>query len=180
MNISFDEILKFWFNELGPKDWFAKNDEIDAMIRHRFLNYHQKAEKGELFSWRSTPHGRLAEIIVLDQFSRNIYRGTSQAFANDNLALILAQEVVHQNLDDELSKDEKIFVYMPFMHSESRLIHDESIPFFEKLDDEDTFRYEIMHKEIIDQFGRFPHRNKILGRSTTLKEFEFLKHHHGF
>lgn len=175
-----DTIHHFWFSELSPSDWFSKSDQLDDMITHRFGSCHQMAARGELYSWRDTAQGRLTEIILLDQFSRNIYRGTPKAFENDKMALILAQEMVLLEMDDDLSNDEKIFAYMPFMHSESKLIHEEAMELFQNLEDEDTLVYELLHKEIIDRFGRFPHRNKILGRMTTPKESEFLKTHPGF
>lgn len=180
MNITPNDILKFWFEELSPNEWFTKNDDLDEMIRGRFFQTLLRAEKGELVSWRKTPEGRLAEIIVLDQFSRNIFRGQGEAFRNDGMALLLAQEMRLLGLDKDLTKEKRIFCYMPFMHSESRDVHEEAVKAFVDLGDEDSLRYEKMHKEIIDAFGRFPHRNKIMGRITTPREKEFLEHHSGF
>lgn len=175
-----EEILDFWFNILSERDWFVKSDDLDDMIRRRFREHLLEAGRGELFYWRDTPTGRLAEILVLDQFSRNIYRGTAEAFQNDALALILAQEMVYLGLHQELSQKQKIFSYMPFMHSESRVIHEEAMHLFTALGDEETLKFEELHKDIIDKFGRFPHRNKIVGRNSTTREEEFLKHHSGF
>lgn len=175
-----DSILKFWFYELTPDDWFRKSDELDNMIGQRFGQYLEMASKGELFQWRKSPKGRLAEIIILDQFSRNIHRGTSKAFQNDMMALTLAQEMVLLKQDDSLSDVERKFAYMPYMHSESPLIHQEALRLFEKLNDKETLEYEILHKEIIDRFGRYPHRNMILGRDSTPEEIEFLRHNPGF
>jgi len=175
-----DTIHHFWFSELTPADWFSKNDQLDEMIAHRFGVCHQTATRVELYFWRETAKGRLAEIIVLDQFSRNIHRGRAEAFKNDMMALTLAQEIVLLEMDDELSVNEKIFAYMPFMHSESRFIHESALELFENLEDEDTLMFELLHKEIIDRFGRYPHRNNILGRMTTPRESEFLKTHSGF
>lgn len=175
-----EEILDFWFNILSERDWFSKSDEIDDMIRRRFREHLLEAGRGELFYWRENAMGRLAEIIVLDQFSRNIYRGTAAAFQNDALALILAQEMVYLGLNQQLDQKQKIFSYMPFMHSESRVIHEQAIHLFTALGDEETLKFEELHKDIIDKFGRFPHRNKIIGRNSTLREEEFLKQHSGF
>ncbi len=175
-----EDIIDFWFNVLMESDWFKKSDDLDNMIRRRFRDHLLEAGKGELYYWRDNAMGRLAEIIVLDQFSRNIYRGTPEAFQNDALALILAQEMIYLGLHKELSQKQRIFSYMPFMHSESRVIHAEALQLFIELGDKETLKFETLHKEIIDKFGRFPHRNKIIGRTTTLREQEFLKQHSGF
>lgn len=169
------EILSFWFEELTPKDWFTKNEKLDEKIRQRFLAVHASAEKGELFIWRDNPQGRLAEIIVLDQFSRNMFRDTSLCFASDALALILAQEAVRAGADKSLSPTQKSFLYMPYMHSESLKIHEEAVQLFHQEGLEGNYDFELKHKKIIERFGRYPHRNKILGRASTTEETEFLK-----
>jgi uncharacterized protein (DUF924 family) len=170
-----NEIIKFWFVELKPQDWFKKDDRLDTTIRERFLDIHRKATKGELFHWRDSFFGRLAEIIILDQFSRNIYRGTPLSFAFDNMALILAQEAVRVKADQELSLEKKQFIYLPYMHSESPLIHLEAAKLYSQKGMELGLDFELKHKEIIDRFGRYPHRNVILGRESTHEEVEFLK-----
>lgn len=180
MKRNHEEILDFWFNILSQRDWFAKSDEIDNLIRRRFREHLLEAGRRELFYWRESAQGRLAEIIVLDQFSRNIYRGNAAAFQNDALALILAQELVYLGLNHELDQKQKIFSYMPFMHSESRVIHEQALHLFKALGDDETLKFEELHKDIIDKFGRFPHRNKIIGRNSTFREEEFLKQHSGF
>lgn len=174
------DILDFWFEEIKPNQWFEKDTEVDEHIQIRFAEVHKAASRGELFKWRESAFGRLAEIIVLDQFSRNIYRGQPESFANDRLALILAQEMVHLGLDREIPLHMRAFVYMPYMHSESRIIHDEAVKLFSTEGLEENLRYEIDHKKIIDQFGRFPHRNGILHRLSTLKELEFIQTHRGY
>lgn len=174
------EILQFWFEELSENEWFMKDDNIDFMISRRFRHHLQLAENGELFVWRILPEGRLAEIILLDQFSRNIYRGTSDAFRNDHVALALAQEMVLMGLDKKLPENYRRFVYMPFMHSESRLIHEIALNLFQDLGVEDALKYEELHKEVIERFGRFPHRNRLLGRSSTPQEHDYLLHNSGF
>ena len=168
-------ILDFWFKELTPKQWFAKSDELDNTIAKRFSDTLKAAKKGELWHWRETPHGRLAEVIVLDQFSRNIYRSSSRAFGQDVIALVLAQEAVEKGADKSLDASEKAFLYMPYMHSESALIHDEAMRLFSQPGLENNYKFEVRHKEIIDRFGRYPHRNRVLGRQSTPEEEGFLK-----
>lgn len=121
------DILHFWFTETSPTQKFQKDTVFDQLIIEKFSSVHTKAMSGELYSWRKTTEGRLAEIIVLDQFSRNMFRDKPESFASDTLALILAQEAINLKLDNELSTEKKAFLYMPFMHSESALIHEEAI-----------------------------------------------------
>ena len=168
-------ILDFWFKELTPTDHFTKNDDLDKTITERFLAIHQQIALGETDAWRETIHGRLAEIIVLDQFSRNMFRETKEAFSYDNLALILAQEAIKQPDFDELSVTEKAFVFMPFMHSESVVIHEKAVELFSLPGLENNLNFEHRHFDIIKQFGRYPHRNAILGRTSTPEEIAFLK-----
>lgn len=167
------DILDFWFDPDHRSLWFAKSDEFDAKIRERFQTIHHQAIQAELWSWRKTAEGRLAEIIVLDQFSRNLYRDQPQAFAHDSMALMLAQEAISLQLDAQLSPDHRSFLYMPFMHSESKLIHEFALKLFQRLGNEINLSFEKKHKLIIDRFGRYPHRNAILGRSSTAEELEF-------
>lgn len=171
-----NEVLEFWFNEVGKPQWFVKDLNVDEEISQRFGRLVKQAGAGECYSWRSTAKGRLAEIIVLDQFSRNIYRDTPESFAYDPMALVLAQEAVSVGILDDLhSQVELQFLLMPFMHSESKLIHQYAEPLFTKYVDDDANRYEVMHKTIVDRFGRYPHRNDILGRESTAEELAFLK-----
>jgi uncharacterized protein (DUF924 family) len=170
-----DDIIRFWFEEIDKQSWFKKDASFDEMLMQRFGELHSQAEKSELYSWRNNAHGRLAEIIVLDQFSRNLYRESARAFASDPLALALAQEAVSQQLDSELNTDQCTFLYMPYMHSESAVIHDVAVQLFEKNGKEDNLDYEMRHKAIIDRFGRYPHRNATLGRQSTAEELEFLQ-----
>jgi uncharacterized protein (DUF924 family) len=167
------EIIDFWFSELSQQDWFAKSDALDSQIKQRFSDIHRRACLGELFLWRDTAHGRLAEIIILDQFSRNIYRGKAGSFASDAQALTLAQEAVALGLADQLSSDsERMFLYMPYMHSESLFIQNESVKLYHAIGNDE---YAIAHSNIIEKFGRYPHRNEILGRASTEEELEYLK-----
>lgn len=171
----YEDILDFWFNQLTPEQWWAKDDQLDAEIKHRFSAIHSKAARCELFDWRIAAKGRLAEIIILDQFSRNIFRDTPQAFANDALALALAQEALAVNADKALSPTECAFLYMPFMHSESAEIHQIAVALYSAPGLEKNLDFERQHQAIITRFGRYPHRNNILGRESTAEELEFLK-----
>ncbi|WP_407333332.1 DUF924 family protein [Enterovibrio sp. 27052020O] len=171
----FRKVLTFWFEELTPNQCFAKDEKIDRLIESRFSSLLEEASRGECFGWREEPEGRLAEIIVLDQFSRNIYRDTPKAFSQDSMALALAQEAVSLGIDRELPPVQRSFLYMPYMHSESKLIHEEALNLFNQSGLENNYDFEVRHKAIIDRFGRYPHRNVILGRQSTPEEIEFLK-----
>lgn len=171
----FQEVLTFWFKEIEPKKWWVVDPAFDALVSQRYLGMLQQAAAGEFFGWRATPQGRLAEIIVLDQFSRNIHRGTSQAFAQDPVALVLSQEAVTAGALGALGTDERNFLLMPFMHSESRLVHVQAEALFKEHAPPGNYQFELRHKAIIDRFGRYPHRNVILGRASTEEEVEFLK-----
>ena len=170
----YQNILKFWFEETPKSQWFKKDKDFDERLQSKFLDVHCKAIKCELFSWRENPLGMLAEIIVLDQFSRNIYRNQPESFAYDSLALVLAQSAILAGHDLQLSAEQRLFLYMPFMHSESPIIHNEALKLFTQLGIQDSLDFEIRHKTIIDRFGRYPHRNTILGRDSTDEEIEFL------
>lgn len=173
-------IIQFWFNEISPESWFKNDEAFDAQIKERFLNVLEKAKKAELFTWRSSAAGRLAEIIVLDQFSRNVYRDNPKAFEADSMALVLAQEMVALKWDAQLPIQQRAFCYMPYMHSESLSIHQEAVQLFDIPGLENNLKFEIAHQEIIEKFGRYPHRNQILGRTSTPEELTFLKTHKGF
>ena len=169
------EVLEFWFEEIEPRQWWIKDDAFDQLIRERFAPIHDQASRCELFSWRKSGPGRLAEIIVLDQFSRNMFRNTAKAFAQDQLALVLSQEAISLGVDLELPPKQRSFIYLPFMHSESLLIHEQAESLYRRLGDSSSLEYELKHKKIIERFGRYPHRNKILGRASTEEEIAFLK-----
>lgn len=168
------DILHFWFTELTPKQHFAKDAALDDTIRARFGATLEAAARCELFAWRATPEGRLAEIVVLDQFSRNVHRDTPRAFAQDALALVLAQELVANGQDRSLPLAQRSFAYMPYMHSESALVHAQAVALFSQVGMEGTLHFELRHKAIIDRFGRYPHRNAILGRTSSAEELAFL------
>jgi uncharacterized protein (DUF924 family) len=173
--ISADNILSFWFEEIRPAQWWEKSATFDALIRDRFGALHEAATRCELFGWRASPQGRLAEVIVLDQFSRNLHRDDPRAFAADPLALALAQTAIANGADRALPPERRAFLYMPFMHSESAVIHAVALGLFAALGMDDSLSSEIRHKAIIDRFGRYPHRNAILGRSSTPEEAAFLR-----
>ena len=170
-----DEVLAFWFEELTPDDWFGGGEAVDARIRDRFLALHEALREEVPESWRATARGVLAAVIALDQFPRNLYRGDGQAFAADPAALALATEAIERGLDQAMSNDERKFFYLPFEHSEDPAVQARSVELFATLENEDTLGYALRHKEIIDRFGRFPHRNEVLGRESTPEEIEFLK-----
>ena len=169
-----ESILDFWFEELTPPDWWKKSTALDQLISERFGAIHSAVSAGEGWQWRHTARGRLAEIVVLDQFSRNIYRNSPDAFSADGMALVLAQEAVASGMDNDLPDAQKIFLYMPYMHSESLTIHQQAVKLFDIPGFEDNLEYELKHKAIIERFGRYPHRNRLLGRRATAEENEFL------
>lgn len=170
-----NEVLDFWYQELSPKDWWKKDPALDQLICQRFGKLHHQATQAELWQWRETAHGRLAEIIILDQFSRNIYRDSPRAFAYDGIALILTQSAIACGADREIEPDKRAFMYLPLMHSESKIIHEQALKVFDQPGLEDNYEFELKHKLIIDRFGRYPHRNSTLGRESTIDELEFLK-----
>ncbi len=173
--MNYQQVLDFWFDPNHKQFWFAKSDEFDLEIEEQFGQTLQQAIQCELWTWRETAEGRLAEIIVLDQFSRNLFRDHPASFAQDPLALSLAQEAVRLGLDLKLSPAQRSFLYMPYMHSESKIIHLQALNLFETLGNLVNLDFEKKHKIIIDQFGRYPHRNEILERESTAEEIAFLK-----
>ena len=170
----YQQVLKFWFEEIEPALWWRKDDAFDALLVERFSGIHTRACHCELFEWRREPQGRLAEIIILDQFSRNMFRGSARAFAYDAMSLTLSQEAIACGADEALTPVERSFLYMPFMHSESLKIHEIAVELFRKNGIQNNLGFEFKHKKIIEEFGRYPHRNKVLGRQSTAEEIEFL------
>lgn len=175
-----EKVLTFWFEETKPEQKFKKDDTFDALIVSKFKELYWDVRQGRTKQWRETPEGRLAEILVLDQFARNMFRGEKQSFEGDSLALTLAQETIAVGDDKKLPKEQRVFIYMPYMHSESKEVHEEALRIFSEYGDENYLKYEVMHKDIIDRFCRYPHRNEVLGRESTSEELEFLKEHSGF
>jgi len=168
-----EAVLRFWF-DADPKDWFAKNPAFDEAIRARFRAAHEAAAAGDLDDWRGTPHGCLALIIVLDQFPRNMYRDSARAFVTDAPAREAARHLLAQGWDKPMTQSERLFAYLPFEHSESLEDQDLSCELMKDFDEKQR-AYAERHRDIIRRFGRFPHRNGILGRESTAAEIEFLK-----
>jgi len=175
-----DKVLDYWFKECKPAQWFTKDDAFDAAMRERFLETHRAAMAGETASWRATPEGRLAEIIVLDQFSRNMFRGKPESFASDAVALKLAEEAIDVGADKKVSAQMRHFFYMPYMHAETREAHKKALWLFLKSFNFYGLYFEFDHARVIWRFGRYPSRNAILGRQSTPGEIEFLKKHKGW
>lgn len=169
------EILHFWFEEITPQQWFEKDEAFDHLIKDRFETVYWQVEGLECQDWLKTPEGCLAYVIVLDQLSRNMFRDQAQAFAADHLALKAAQTAVRQGFDQSLAETKRRFLYMPYMHSEVSSVHETAVELFMALGNAMTLDYEYKHKAIIDRFGRYPHRNQILGRKSTAEELEFLQ-----
>ena len=170
----YQEVLTFWFDEIEPEQWWKKDEDFDALLVERFSDLYERARQCELFEWRQTASGRLAEIILLDQFPRNMFRGTPRAFASDAMALALSQEAIASGADQLLTAIQRTFLYMPFMHSESVEIHKVAVELYRKNGSKDNLDFEQRHRAIIERFGRYPHRNEILGRPSTAEEIEFL------
>ena len=173
-------VLTFWFEELTPEQWFKTFPAVDATIHRRFGETHARAVRAELFEWRDSPEGRLAEIIVLDQFSRNLFREDGRAFAADSMSLALAQEAIRTGADQQLKGPQIAFLLMPFMHSESLAIHDIAGKLFSRPGLERNLESQIQHRAVLERFGRYPHRNAALGRPSTAEEQAFLKDGRGF
>ncbi|MEQ6887853.1 DUF924 family protein [Halomonas sp. CS7] len=169
-----EAVIDFWFGELKPAQWFRKDAGLDGEITRRFEALLTAAGRGELWQWRASARGRLAEVIVLDQFPRHIHRGSKLAFAWDPLALVLAQEAVAHQADRLLDVAWRAFLFMPYMHSESLMIHDEALRLFAQPGLEENLRHEQRHRDVLKRFGRYPHRNAPLGRDSTPAERAFL------
>ena len=168
------DVIRVWFDEHGPDDWFAANPEFDAALAAQFAGTHEQVSQGEAWTWREKPEGRLAEIVVLDQFSRQLHRGSPLAFAQDTMALALAQEAVAGGHDQAIASERRKFLYMPYMHSESLLVHEEAMRLFTALGEEGTLKFEVAHRDCIARFGRYPRRNEALGRVSTDEEEEYM------
>lgn len=175
MDKTYQEVLDFWFDPKHMDLHFVEDPTFDETIREKFLTTWEKAAEGLLVGWRETIYGRLAEIIVLDQFSRNLFRDDIRTYTQDKMAIALAQEVVFHPDYDKLSPDEKRYILLPFMHSESIVLHDWARPYFESMGDENTLYFEKLHYAVLDEFGRYPYQNKDLGRESTPEEKRVLE-----
>jgi uncharacterized protein (DUF924 family) len=174
-----EDVLSFWFVEHGEEHWFGGGPEFDATLSAQFGETHLAVSAGEAWTWRTTPEGRLAEILVLDQFSRQIWRGQARAFAQDPMALALAQEAVAGGHDQALDVQKRMFLCMPYMHSESLLVHEAALPLFESLEKEDVMKFEHAHVDVLRRFGRYPRRNAALGRNSTSQEMAYIESDEG-
>lgn len=173
--MNYMDIIDFWFEEVLPSQWFKVDDALDLKMTEKYIALHSSVVAGEYSYWRNEPLGRLAEILVIDQFSRNIYRDDPKSFINDPMALALAQECIRGEYHKNFSPEQKLFLYLPFMHSESKVIHNTALLLYSETGLEDNLDFELQHKEVIEKFGRFPTRNFILGRQSTSEEIEYLK-----
>jgi uncharacterized protein (DUF924 family) len=174
-----DEVIHFWFEELRPANWFSRDERLDARIRERYEDLHERLRTVPSDAY-ATPQACLAAVIVLDQFPRNIYRNSPRAYETDEQALSISQYAISRKFDRQLATQERIFLYMPWQHSESFQAQARSIELFAELGDKGTLGYARRHKGVIDRFGRFPHRNTVLGRTSTPDELEFVRTHNGF
>lgn len=167
------EIIAFW-RDAGPKRWFAKSDAFDDLIRRRFAARVEAAREGALDDWTATPDGALGLVILLDQFPRNLYRDTPSMFASDAKARDVADAAIEAGFDQAFARDMRQFLYLPFMHSEETADQRRALALYEALGQEESLRFARIHAEAIERFGRFPHRNAILGRETTAEERAYL------
>lgn len=174
------DVLGFWFGELTPEQWWKRDDAVDAAVRTRFLALHERLADHIPAAWLASARGRLAAVIALDQFPRNMFRGSARSFATDPQALALAKETVSLGLDKQLSDNERIFLYVPFQHAEDPRDQAESVRLYKALGNANSLDFAEKHKLIIDRFGRFPHRNAMLGRETTQEEKDFIEKENWF
>ena len=170
-----EEVLKFWFEETQPEQWFKKDPAFDATVRRRFLALHEILEAKTNETLFADARTALAAVIVFDQMSRNMFRDTPRAFATDRQALWVAQGAIAHGFDTGLTKDQRSFLYLPFEHAEDRKEQERCVALMATLGDPSLTKWAEAHKVIIDRFGRFPHRNAVLGRQSTPEEVEFLK-----
>ncbi|KPJ93506.1 MAG: hypothetical protein AMJ53_07125 [Gammaproteobacteria bacterium SG8_11] len=169
-----NEIVSFWFSEPVKKLWFNSTPEFDAELKDKFLYIVERAERGEMDHWAEQAHGALALAIILDQFPLNIFRHQARSFATEAKARQVAGHAIANGLDQTLSNEQKVFLYLPFMHSENLEDQDKSVELFESAGLSENLRYAKHHRDIVRRFGRFPHRNKILGRQSTTEEVAYL------
>jgi uncharacterized protein (DUF924 family) len=169
------DVLAFW-RAAGPNKWFAKDASFDAEIRSRFLATYEAAASGQLADWEATPDGALALVLVLDQFPRNMFRADARAYAADAIVRGVADRAIARGFDRQVPAAERHFFYLPFEHSEDPADQERCVALIRALDDAELLRWAELHADIIRRFGRFPHRNAALGRTTTTAEQDFLDH----
>lgn len=171
------EVNRFWFKELKPEQWFTADPEVDETIRERFEPLYEELKQDVPEKDQSTAGCCVAVILVLDQFPRNMYRDSAKSFATDSMALAVARHAILEGFDVALTPTERQFIYMPFQHSEDREVQELSVKLFSRLGNPEALAYAERHKAVIDAYGRFPHRNKALGRASTPAEKKHLKDH---
>lgn len=171
-----DTVLRFWFTDTRPSQWFAKDLAFDGLLRDRFLGLTNQALAGGLFHWQDNPQNALALVLLLDQFPRQIWRATSKAFAGDRQALALSQQALAEGwVAAETDQARRQFWLLPLMHAEDLEVQDTALPLFERFTDERTSDFARRHRDVIARFGRFPHRNAALGRISSAEELDFLQ-----
>ena len=170
-----EQVLAYWYSELSSKDWFVKNEVVDQAIAERFKGLHERLAHEARGGGYDTGHDALAAVIVLDQFPRNMYRGSPRSFASDAQALAISAAAIEDGLDKGLSIGERQFLYMPHMHSEDAAVQARCVRLFGSFNNDQLLDFAVRHKQIIDRFGRFPHRNEVLGRQSTPEELAFLQ-----
>ena len=171
------EVLAFWFEETQPEQWFKTDAAFDETVRGRVIELHERLATGSRQELLSDPLSALATVIVFDQMSRNMFRGTPLAYASDALALSMAHDAIARGFDRGLTKEERMFLYLPFEHAEDCRTQARCVELMASLDDPELTKWAVAHQGIIDRFGRFPHRNTVLGRTSTREELEFLEQH---
>jgi uncharacterized protein (DUF924 family) len=176
----YDEVLGFWFGELSAEAWFTRNDDVDRACRERFGHLHHQFAGTVPPAAFEQPRPALAAVVLFDQFPRNMYRGTPQAFASDRVAAQISRNALDKGFGGTMSVDEKQFLFMPLMHSEVLADQERCVMLFKTLGNDEALRYAEEHRDIIAKFGRFPHRNRALGRENSEAETEFLAQHAGF
>lgn len=169
-----DDVLAFWFEELEPADWFKKSDATDAKIRDRFLELHGTLSQLPAADLATSRRQAMAAVIVLDQFPRNLYRGDAKSFASDAQARAIAIAAIDAGFDKDLTIDQRAFLYLPFEHSEDMADQDRAVELISALNNDNYTQYALAHRDVIARFGRFPHRNEILGRASTPQEQAYL------
>ena len=176
MMIDAEAVLNFWFNDTPPSQWFRKDPDFDALVRERFLGLTRQAIVGDLDRWSETPQGGLALVLLLDQFPRQLWRESAMAFAGDGPALALSQQALTWGwLEAESEVSRRQFWLMPLMHSEELAVQEMALPLFRRFVDPRTADFALRHRDVIAQFGRFPHRNAALGRVSSAEELAFLQ-----
>ena len=180
MRVTYDEIIAFWYSDEMEKHWFSSTPEIDLQIRERFHELWNRASKGERDEWKSTPGGCLALVILLDQLPLNMYRGEARSFCTEQQAIEITRHAIDQKFDQQLPKERLSFLYMPLMHSEHLADQDLSVQLFQAAGLQANTDFARHHREIVARFGRFPHRNAILGRENTPEESAYLASEEAF